>query len=131
MHVHRPSCWRVNNLVQSLRHNTLCAPRLYVRLEEHDPREPPERFTVEAFGTPRECVSSMDDKLRNEVDEDDETPDRAEESGPLGRLLEQRIGSGGAESEGATQILKKPSQPSMVSTDYAEGTREHDDDREG
>jgi hypothetical protein len=72
----------------------------------------------------------MDDKLRNEVDEDDETPDSAEEGGPLNRLLEHWIGSSGAESEGATQILNKPSQPSPVSTDYAEGTREHDDDRE-
>jgi hypothetical protein len=74
---------------------------------------------------------SMVDKPRNEVDEDDETPDRAEESGPLGRLLEQWSGSSRAESEDATQILNKPSQPSTVPTDYAEGTREHDDDREG
>lgn len=73
----------------------------------------------------------MDDKLRNEVDEDDETTDSAEESGPLGRLLEQWSGSSEAESEGATQTSIKPSQPSTVSADYAEGTREHDDDREG
>ena len=73
----------------------------------------------------------MDDKQPHEVDEADETPDSAEESGPLGRLLERWIGSSTAESEGATQILNKPSQPSTVSTDYAEGTHEHDDDREG
>lgn len=72
----------------------------------------------------------MDDKPRDEFDEDDDTPDSAEESGPLGRLLEHGTGSGTAESEGATQMLNKPSQPGTVSTDYAEGTREHDDDRE-
>lgn len=73
----------------------------------------------------------MDDKLRNEVDDDDETPDSAQQSGPLGRLLEHGVGSNPAAFEGATEILDKPSQPSTVSTDYAEGTREHDDDREG
>jgi hypothetical protein len=83
------------------------------------------------FGTLCESLSRMDDKLPNEVDEDDETPDSAEESGPLGRLLDHWSGSSTAESEGATQTLNRPSQPSSVSTDYAEGTREHDDDREG
>jgi hypothetical protein len=73
----------------------------------------------------------MDDKLRNDVDEDDETPDSAENSGPLGGLLEHWIDSSTADSEGATQVLNKPTQPSTVSTDYAEGTHEHDDDREG
>lgn len=83
------------------------------------------------LGTPRECVSRMDDKLRPEVDEDDETPDTAEESGPLGRLLDHWITSDGAESENDPRTLNKPSEPRAVSTDYAEGTREHDDDREG
>jgi hypothetical protein len=73
----------------------------------------------------------MDDKQPNEVDEDDETSDSAEESGPLGRLLERSNRSSTAESEGGTQIVNKPSQPSTVSPDYAEGTHEHDDDREG
>ena len=88
---------------------------------------------MSAVGTPCECVSRMDQKLRPEFDEDDESPDSANESGPLGRLLEQGIGSDGAQSEAATQIqtLNEPSQPRAVSTDYAEGTGEHDDDREG
>ena len=76
----------------------------------------------------------MDNELRPEVDEDDESPDSANESGPLGRLLEEGIGSDGAQSEAATQIqiLNQPSQPPRaVSPDYAEGTGEHDDDREG
>jgi hypothetical protein len=71
----------------------------------------------------------MDDKLPNEVDQDDETPDSAEESGPLGRLLDRWSGPTTAESEGPTQMSNKPSQPSSDS--YAEGTHEHDDDREG
>lgn len=87
-------------------------------------------FAADA-GTLFERVPRMDEKRWNEVDEDDETPDRAEESGPLGRLLEDWIGSSTAASESATQILIKPSQPSTVSKDYAKGTREHDDDREG
>ena len=71
------------------------------------------------MGTHYECVSRMDDKLPNEMDENDEIFDTAEESGPLGRLLEHSIGSPTAESEIGSQ-----------SGDYAQGTHEHDDDRE-
>ena len=73
----------------------------------------------------------MDDKFRNDVDEDDETPDSTQASGPLGRLLEHRVASDTAQAERATQTANEPGEPSTVSTDYAEGTREHDDDREG
>ena len=73
----------------------------------------------------------MDDKLQNDIDKDDETPDSAEASGPLGRLLEHSTGSSTAESEAAARTADEPSQPTAVSANYAEGTREHDDDREG
>ena len=73
----------------------------------------------------------MDDKLRNEVDQDDEALDAAEDRGPLGRLLEHSIDAGTAEPEAAPQTLNAPSQSKAVSSDYAAGTREHDDDREG
>lgn len=72
----------------------------------------------------------MDDKVRDDVDEE-ETPGSAQESGALGRLLEHQIGSSTAESGAPTQTLSRPSEPSTVSTDYAEGTHEHDDDRDG
>lgn len=67
----------------------------------------------------------MDDKTQIWVDEDDETADSSADSGPLGRLVEQETGSSTVQPADAT-----PSQPSTVSTDYAAGTREHDDDRE-
>ena len=68
----------------------------------------------------------MDDKLPNEVGQDDEISDNAEGSGPLGRLLEHSVGPSMAEPEGGGEIVNNQSQP----IDYAEGTREHDDDRE-
>jgi hypothetical protein len=67
----------------------------------------------------------MDDKPQTGVSDNDETTDSSADSGPLGRLVEQEIGSSTVESEEAT-----PSQPGTVSTDYAAGTREHDDDRD-
>ena len=71
----------------------------------------------------------MDDEART-VAEDDETRESAEESGPLGRLLEQSASSSAAESEVRRQdSTNGPSEPAAASTDYAEGTREHDDDR--
>jgi len=71
----------------------------------------------------------MDDEARR-VDEDDETRESAEESGPLGRLLDQSTGSSAAQSQVPGQVkTNRPSEPAAASTDYAEGTREHDDDR--
>jgi hypothetical protein len=67
----------------------------------------------------------MDDKPQRRPDEDDETAASSADSGPLGRLVEQEAGSSAVEPAEAT-----PSQPSTVSTDYATGTHEHDDDRE-
>jgi hypothetical protein len=63
----------------------------------------------------------MDDQPRTTVDEDDDPSDGTAESGPLGRLLG---------SEGADELLNRSTPPSAVSTTYAEGTREHDDDQE-
>jgi hypothetical protein len=74
----------------------------------------------------------MADIPRSEPDQDDDDAvDSAENSGPLGRLIEQEIGSGTVESEDTTRLSNTPSQPSTVSTDYAAGTTEHDDDRGG
>jgi hypothetical protein len=71
----------------------------------------------------------MEDEVRP-VDEDDETGESTEESGPLGRLLEQSTSSSAAESPVRPQVsTNRPSEPATASTDYAEGTREHDDDR--
>jgi hypothetical protein len=67
----------------------------------------------------------MDDKPQRRVDEDDETAASSADNGPLGNLVEQEAGSSAVEPAEAT-----PSQPSTVSTDYARGTHEHDDDRE-
>ena len=72
----------------------------------------------------------MDNRLRTDVDEEDEIPDSGDESGPLGRLLEHETGSNPSESEGATTPSNTPG-PSAVPTEYAPGTREHDDDRDG
>jgi hypothetical protein len=66
----------------------------------------------------------MDEKPQTWVDEDETAASNAD-SGPLGRLIEQESGSSTVESAEAT-----PSQPNTVSTDYAAGTREHDDDPE-
>jgi hypothetical protein len=67
----------------------------------------------------------MDDKPQTSEDEDDQPDDASADSGPLGRLVERDIGASTVESADAT-----PGQPSTVSTDYAAGTHEHDDDRE-
>jgi hypothetical protein len=67
----------------------------------------------------------MDDRPQTWIAEDDETAASSADSGPLGRLVEQEAGSSAVEPAEATR-----SQPSTVSTDYAAGTREHDDDRE-
>jgi len=72
----------------------------------------------------------MDDKPRTVADQDDDEPaDGAADSGPLGALVER--GSNAVEFEDTPETLNRPSQPSTASTDYAEGTSEHDDDREG
>lgn len=71
----------------------------------------------------------MDDKLPNEVGQDDETSDNAERSGPLGRLLEHSAGPSMAGPDGGGAMVNNQSQP-ITASDYAEGTREHDDDRE-
>lgn len=71
----------------------------------------------------------MDDEPRGGADQNDDEPaDDAANRGPLGRLVER--GSNSVEFEGTPETLIRPSQPSTASTDYAEGTREHDDDRE-
>lgn len=71
----------------------------------------------------------MDDKPRAKADPDDEPAGTAADSGPLGRLLERDSNS--VEFAGTPDTLKRPSQPDTASPDYAEGTSEHDDDREG
>lgn len=74
----------------------------------------------------------MDEKPRTIANlDDDETADTAAVSGPLGRLVEREIGSGTVESEDSTPKPITPSQPNTASTEYAAGTIEHDDDREG
>ena len=73
----------------------------------------------------------MDDKLPNEIGQGDETSGNAEGSGPLGRLLEHSVSSSMAESEGGSEVVvNNQGQSITASTDYAEGTREHDDDRQ-
>jgi hypothetical protein len=67
----------------------------------------------------------MDHKPQTWVDKDDETAASSANNGPLANLVEQEAGSSAVEPAEAT-----PSQPSTVSTDYATGTHEHDDDRE-
>ena len=84
-----------------------------------------------ALVRPVNVIQHMDDKPRTEADQDDdETADSTEESGPLGRFIERETGSGTVESEGSTGISNGPKQPNTASTDYAAGTTEHDDDRE-
>ena len=74
----------------------------------------------------------MDEKPRTFADlDDDETADTAAESGPLGRLVEAEIASRTAESERGTRESNRLEQPISASTEYAGGTTEHDDDREG
>ena len=59
----------------------------------------------------------------------DDTADEAALSGPLGRLVEDQIDSGTVEFDVRKSIT--PSQPSIRPSEYAEGTTEHADDREG
>ena len=59
----------------------------------------------------------------------DETSDEAAVSGPLGRLVDSQIDSGTVESDVRKSVT--PSQPSIRPIEYAEGTAEHGDDREG
>ena len=75
----------------------------------------------------------MDEKPRTiaSLEDDDETADAAAESGPLGKLVEREIGSGTVESGDSTRESITSSQPTTASTQYAAGTTEHDDDREG
>lgn len=77
-------------------------------------------------------VCRMDEKPRTIADlDDDETADAAAESGPLGRLVEREIASGTVESVESVSESNRPDHPGTASTEYAEGTTEHDDDREG
>jgi hypothetical protein len=83
------------------------------------------------LGTPCECLSGMNDKPRTVADQDDdETADSSQESGPLGKLIEREIDSATVESGSVSGISNKPGQPSTTATDYAAGTTEHADDRE-
>jgi hypothetical protein len=74
----------------------------------------------------------MDEKPRPVADlDDDETAGSAQESGPLGRLIDQETSSSSATVESdITRIANRQNQPDTASTDYAAGTTEHDDDRE-
>lgn len=72
----------------------------------------------------------MDEKPRTIANlDDDETADTAAVSGPLGKLVERELGARTVEPEDAPKSAT-PSPPGTTSTDYAEGTTEHDDDRE-
>jgi hypothetical protein len=74
----------------------------------------------------------MDEKPRAIANlDDDDTADTAAQSGPLGKLVDQEVGSGTVESEHSTRVSTTPSQPSTASMEYGAGTTEHDDDREG
>ena len=73
----------------------------------------------------------MDEKPRPIAElDDDETADSAAASGPLGRLVEQEIAPGTVESAD-TAASKTPGQRTAAQIEYAAGTTEHDDDREG
>jgi hypothetical protein len=74
----------------------------------------------------------MDEKPRPLADlDDDETADSAAASGPLGNLLEHQRGAGMVESDDDSPKSETPSQRSTATIEYAAGTTEHDDDREG
>jgi len=72
---------------------------------------------------------SMDDNPRTKTDhDDDELPGDTADSGPLGRLVDRDYTAGTFEH--SPEALNRPTEPGTASTDYAEGTREHDDDRD-
>jgi hypothetical protein len=74
----------------------------------------------------------MDEKPRPLAElDDDETADSAAVSGPLGSLLEHQRGAGAAESDDDSAESETRSQRSTATIEYAAGTTEHDDDREG
>jgi hypothetical protein len=87
---------------------------------------------VPNLGTPYEGLCGMDEKPPPVADlDDDETADSAAASGPLGRLVEQEIRPGTVESDDDSPKTETPSQRSTATIEYAAGTTEHDDDREG
>jgi hypothetical protein len=64
--------------------------------------------------------------------DDDEEPDAGtEDSGPLGTYLEHEAARPADEAETAEARRPRPRfDPRTGASDYAEGTREHEDDRE-
>ena len=52
------------------------------------------------------------------------------DSGPFAELVDEKLNQPEAPEEEATAESESPPHPRAVSGDYAEGTAEHDDDRE-
>ena len=70
----------------------------------------------------------MDEKIRTTVD-DEETPDGTPSGGPLSRLVEKELTGSPDPIE---EKVPKPEESAIKkSVEYAEGTTEHHDDREG
>jgi hypothetical protein len=74
----------------------------------------------------------MDDNPRNVASlDDDETAEKPAVSGPLAALVEREIGPGTVETDDFSVHSSVPSERKTAPAEYAEGTTEHDDDREG
>ena len=89
-----------------------------------------DELRVSECGTFRDELSVMD--IEHDKTDDDNEPDASiEDSGPLGKHLEHEASRSIEEDTAAETRPPQPQfDPRTRASDYAKGTREHEDDRE-